>query len=180
MQSDKYEQQRVQGFVKPFPKRPQWLRDRLYDAGIGDVAGQQPGNDRGDRSGYVNMLSDGVQAAQREALTTGNFVNGLKLTYYSGTTLQGDYYDSTWSPANCASTYQISADECRIGHSIVTDYFFAYSGIRDLTLGAYVGNLFNAMPPFDRRAMEEGGRSLPQVGEVMRRTLHLSMSYKFK
>lgn len=137
------------------------------------------------RNGYGDNLAGRygaprLSAQWSEALTTGNFVNGLKLTYYSGTTLQGDYYDSTWSPANCASTYQISADECRIGHSIVTDYFFAYSGIRDLTLGAYVGNLFNAMPPFDRRAMEEGGRSLPQVGEVMRRTLHLSMSYKFK
>jgi iron complex outermembrane receptor protein len=115
-----------------------------------------------------------------EALTTGNFVNGLKLTYHSGTTLQGDFYDSAWSPTNCASSLQISPSECRLGHTILTDYFFSYSGIRNLTLGAYVGNLFNAMPPFDRRAMEEGGRSVPQLGEVTRRTLQLSVDYKFK
>jgi len=121
-----------------------------------------------------------LSATLSEALTTGAFVNGLKLTYYSGTSLQTDSTDTAWSPDNCANTYQISRGDCRVGDLVVTDYFFSYDGIRNLTLGAYVGNLFGVLPPFDRRAMEEGGRSVPQLGEVTRRTLQLSMNYKFK
>lgn len=138
-----------------------------------------------DRGAYGDNLAGRyglprLVATLSEALTTGSFVNGLKLTYYSGTSLQGDSQDAAWSPENCASTYQIPASDCRVGDSLVTDYFVSYSGIRNLTLGAYVANLFAKQPPFDRRAMEEGGRTFPQLGEVTRRTLQVSMNYKFK
>jgi iron complex outermembrane receptor protein len=133
------------------------------------------GDNLAGRYGYSRLV-----ATLSEALTTGSFVNGLKLTYYSGTSLQGDYYDTAWSPDNCASNLQIAASDCRVGDYLMTDYFVSYNGIRNLTLGAYVGNLFAKQPPFDRRAMEDGGRTYPQLGEVSRRTLQVSMNYKFR
>jgi iron complex outermembrane receptor protein len=108
------------------------------------------------------------------ALSTGPFLNGVKLTYRSGTTLQGDYYDTDWSPEGCAAG-GLSARECRVAASITTDYFFSYSGVKNLTLSAYVGNVFNRRAPLDRRAID----TTPPAQDVMGRTLHVSVNYKF-
>ena len=113
------------------------------------------------------------------ALTTGAFLNGLKLTYHSGTALQGDYYDTLWSTQGCVDNFRLAASECRVGAYVRTDYFFAYSGIRNLTLSAYISNLFNRPTPLDRKAMYYTGNSTPAVEDVQRRTLRLGLGYKF-
>lgn len=113
------------------------------------------------------------------ALTTGAFVNGLKLTYRSGTRLQDDASDAVWTPQGCADNFNLSAAECRVGSYVRTDYFVSYSGIRNVTLGAYVTNLFNRATPFDRKAFYYAGDLTPPVEDVQGRTLRLALDYKF-
>jgi iron complex outermembrane receptor protein len=119
-------------------------------------------------------------ATLNSALTTGPFVNGLMLSLRSGTTLQSDPTDTGWSAANCAQAFQMSLGDCRVPGTVRTDYFFAYNGIRNVTISAYVRNLFDILPPFDRKALyvSEGDYN-PRVEEVQRRTLRLAVNYKF-
>jgi iron complex outermembrane receptor protein len=114
------------------------------------------------------------------ALTTGNFVNGVKATYYSGYSLQGDYYDTDWSTQGCADN-GLTADQCRVGSYSRLDYFFTYSGIKNMTFNVYLRNVFNRYPPFDyKQLFLNGGGVIPQqVEDAQRRTLKLSMNYKF-
>jgi iron complex outermembrane receptor protein len=119
-------------------------------------------------------------ATLNSALTSGDFVNGLAWTVRSGTTLQDDPTDTGWTAANCADFLQTSAGDCRVPGTLRTDYFFAYNGIRNVTLSAYVRNLFDILPPFDRKALYMSGDVTPQVQEVQRRTLRLAVNYKFK
>ena len=113
------------------------------------------------------------------ALTTGAFLNGLKLTYRSGTKLQDDSSDAVWSTQGCADNFGLAASQCRVGSYVRTDYFFAYSGIRNVTLGAYVSNLFNRATPFDRKAFYYASDLTPPVEDVQGRTLRLALDYKF-
>lgn len=114
-------------------------------------------------------------------LTTGAFVNGFKVTHYSGTALQVDYYDTDWTPQGCADKHGLPADQCRIADYSRLDYFFTYAGIKDLTVNAYVRNLLNRYPPFDYRQLYlTGGMVIPQQPEdAQRRTLKLAVTYKF-
>ncbi|WP_181179448.1 TonB-dependent receptor domain-containing protein [Methylibium rhizosphaerae] len=113
------------------------------------------------------------------ALTTGAFVNGVKLTYRSSTKLQDDSSDAVWSTQGCADNFGLAASQCRVGSYVRTDYFVAYSGIRNVTLGAYVSNLFNRTTPFDRKAFYYAGEQTPAVEDVKGRTLRLALDYKF-
>ncbi|MEO6280560.1 TonB-dependent receptor domain-containing protein [Roseateles sp.] len=116
-----------------------------------------------------------VSASVSGALTTGAFLNGLKLSYRSGTSLQGDYYDSNWNEQGCAAQ-QLSSGDCRRPAYVRTDYFFTYSGVRNLTLSAYISNLFNRPIPLDRKAIDVTPSS---AEDVQRRSLHISVNYKF-
>jgi iron complex outermembrane receptor protein len=137
-------------------------------------------NDYGDnlagRYGYSRL-----SATLTTALTTGAFVNGFKVTHQSGTSLQGDYYDTDWTSENCQANFGVPASQCRIGDYSRLDYFFTYTGIKNLTFNAYVRNLLNQYPPFDLKALYlSGGLVIPQqVEDAQRRTLKLSVSYKF-
>lgn len=113
------------------------------------------------------------------ALTTGAFVNGVKLSYRSSTKLQDNSSDTVWSTQGCANNFGLAASECRVGSYVRTDYFVAYSGIRNVTLGAYVSNLFNRTTPFDRKAFYYAGEQTPAVEDVQGRTLRLALDYKF-
>jgi iron complex outermembrane receptor protein len=119
-------------------------------------------------------------ATASAALTSGAFLNGLQLTYSSGMSLQGDYYDTQWNPQGCAANLNLSPDQCRVAAYVRTDYFFSYTGFRNLTLSAHVSNLFNRLPPLDRRALDAGGYKTPQLEEAQRRTLQISLDYRFR
>ncbi|MDR7297440.1 iron complex outermembrane receptor protein [Pelomonas aquatica] len=131
------------------------------------------------RGGYGDNLAgrygySRVSASFSGALTTGAVLNGLKLSYRSGTSLQGDYYDSGWDAQGCAAR-QLSSGACRLPAYVRTDYFFSYSGVRNLTLSAYVSNVFNRAMAVDRRAIDV----TPSVEDAQRRSLHVSVNYKF-
>ena len=115
------------------------------------------------------------------ALTTGDFTNGLKIRHSSKTSLNQDYYDEgNWDAAGCADR-GIRAHECGVRTSSMVDYFFAYRGVKNMTLGVYVRNLFNKHPPADlRKLAEDGGNVIPQeAGDARRRSLKLTLEYKF-
>jgi iron complex outermembrane receptor protein len=114
------------------------------------------------------------------ALTSGDVVNGVRLNYRSGTSLKSEPGDSDWNTEGCVATFGLAADDCRVRASLTTDYFVTYSGIRNLTASAYVGNLFNQRPAFDRRAVYVGGDSLPTLDDVTGRSLRLALNYKFQ
>jgi iron complex outermembrane recepter protein len=117
------------------------------------------------------------------ALTTGDFTNGLKIRHSAGTSLQGDFFDVGWDPAACAARrpIAISADECRVRTEEYLDYFFSYRGFKNLTLGLYIRNLLNKLPPADLRDLaDNGSNTIPQnAGDAQGRTLKLSVEYKF-
>ncbi len=115
------------------------------------------------------------------ALETGSMVNGFKIVHRSAQALQGDYYDTDWSPDGCVSVQGIAVEQCRIAPYSRLDYFFSYKGVKNLTVGLYVKNLLNRYPPFDVKALvKDGGYITPQqVEDAQRRTLKLTVDYKF-
>jgi iron complex outermembrane receptor protein len=129
------------------------------------------GDNMAGRYGYSRL-----SANLSGALTTGAFVNGLRLAYYSGTKLQGDYYDTNWSKEGCAEQ-GIAARDCRVGAYVRTDYFFSYSGIQGLTINAHVRNVFNRAMALDRRAAFDAVTPPPE--DAQRRSLAVSVTYRF-
>jgi iron complex outermembrane recepter protein len=121
-----------------------------------------------------------VTATLSAALTTGPFVNGFRIKHSSPTKLVTDYFDTNWDDAGCAAK-GIRPEDCRVGTTSRLDYFFSYTGVKNLTLGVYVRNMLNQFPAFDRRNLtDNGGNVIPQQQEdAQRRTLRLSMEYKF-
>ena len=114
------------------------------------------------------------------ALTTGDVVNGVRLNYRSGTSLQAYPEDTAWNASGCVANFGLAAGDCRVRASLTTDYFVSYTGIRNVTASAYVGNLFNQHPSFDRRAVYVGGDKLPTLEDVMGRSLRVALNYKFQ
>ncbi|MGM9489300.1 TonB-dependent receptor plug domain-containing protein [Ideonella sp. YS5] len=114
------------------------------------------------------------------SLTSGEVVNGIRLNYRSGTSLQAYPDDTAWNAAGCVANFGLDARDCRVRASVTTDYFVTYSGIRNVTASAYVGNLFNQRPAFDRRAVYDNSDVLPALDDVMGRSLRLALNYKFQ
>jgi iron complex outermembrane receptor protein len=115
------------------------------------------------------------------ALQTGKLSNSLRFVWNSPTALNGDYFDDQYTQAGCADRGW-TGRECRIASYVRTDYNLSYTGFKDVTLSAHVGNVFNRRPPIDYRGLDEsGGGLIPQsVADIAGRTVRLSMSYKFK
>lgn len=121
-----------------------------------------------------------LTATLTAALTTGPFVNGIRIKHSGPTKLETDYFDDNWNVAGCAAK-GIKPEDCRVGTTSRLDYFFSYTGVKNLMLGIYVRNLLNQFPAFDRRALtDDGGNTIPQQREdAQRRALRLSLEYKF-
>lgn len=115
------------------------------------------------------------------ALDHGPISNAVRLNYTAGTRLQGDYYDASYTEEACA-TAGWSPGDCRVRRAFTVDYAVAYTGMKDLTLGLNIRNLFGTAPPRDLRALEEsGGGIIPQnLADASRRTVRLTMAYRFQ
>lgn len=126
------------------------------------------------RYGY-SRLSLGLGAA----LQTGAWNNALRLSYRSGQSLQGDYYDTLWSADGCADL-KLSADQCQVKPYQRLDYHLAYSGFKNLELGLHIGNVLNRRPPVDFKQFGAYWGVVPQnIEDVMGRSYRLSASYRF-
>ena len=115
------------------------------------------------------------------ALDSGSFSNALRVTFNSRTKLQGDYFDDSYTVAGCADK-DWTESECKIRSYVRWDYTFAYRGIRNWTLTAFVRNVFDQRPPVNLREFaSDGSGIIPQnVGDVEGRSLRLTAEYKFR
>lgn len=111
----------------------------------------------------------------------GGFETSLRANYLSATSLQGDFADVTYSPAGCADNFGFSAGQCRVGAYTTWDLYLAYSGVKNLTVGIGLKNIFAAQPPADLRALiESGGGIQPQdTRDAQGRMLKVALEYKF-
>jgi iron complex outermembrane receptor protein len=121
-----------------------------------------------------------LQANLSATLKKDNFVNSLKLNYTSSTILQYDFYDTLYTVEGCAAR-KWTESECKVKAYTTLDYYLAYTGVKNLTFGVNIRNLLNKRPPIDLRDMQaNGGGIIPQnLADVKRRTLRLTMDYKF-
>ncbi|CDG82604.1 TonB-dependent receptor domain-containing protein [Janthinobacterium agaricidamnosum] len=115
------------------------------------------------------------------SLQSGSYTNGLRLTYSSPTSLQGDYFDDGYSVAGCVENRGWTRADCDVGSTIRFDYNFSYTGIKNLTLSAFVRNVLNRRPPLDLKEFaREGSGIIPQnTDDVRGRSLRLTAEYKF-
>ena len=134
------------------------------------------GDNLAGRYGYSKTVANFTAALQ-----TGSVNNSLRFAWNSPTTLNGDYFDDQYTDAGCAER-DWSAQECRVASYVRADYNVSYTGIKNLTLSAHVGNLFNRRPPIDYRSINEsGGGVIPQDREdVQGRNVRVTLVYKFK
>lgn len=114
-----------------------------------------------------------------ESLTTGNFTNSLRLSHQSGTSLQGDFNDPSYTQADCPGE-GLTPEQCRLKVYNRLDYSLEYTGVKNLTLGANVINLLNTRPPVDYRAFGGASGIIPvNVEDAQRRMLKVYFTYKF-
>jgi iron complex outermembrane receptor protein len=113
-------------------------------------------------------------------LRTGMFSNGLRVAYQSSTSLAGDFNDQDYDLAGCDSLGW-SASDCRVADYTRLDYNFSYTGIKNLTLTAFVRNVLNRRPPVDLRGLNEsgGGQIIQHFEDTQGRSLRLKAEYKF-
>lgn len=113
-------------------------------------------------------------------LQTGKVNNSIRWVYNSATSLNGDYFDTNYTNAGCAAK-RWTNQECGIGHYFRLDYNFSYTGIKNTTLTAFIGNVTGRRPATDFRALDRtGGGVIPQSTEdVIGRNLRLTAEYKF-
>ncbi|MEY4563228.1 MAG: hypothetical protein RLZZ618_2505 [Pseudomonadota bacterium] len=121
-----------------------------------------------------------LRASVSAALANGPTTHALRMNYTGSTKLQADYDDTSYSDQSCLDGGW-SIGDCRVRRFITFDYFFQYTGVRDLSIGLNVRNLLNTRPPVDYRALgESGGDVIPQdIRDVQRRTVRLTLGYKF-
>jgi iron complex outermembrane receptor protein len=120
-----------------------------------------------------------IVAGTTFAYKVGDWDQSLRYTFASSYSLKGDYNDDQWTIAKCADK-GLSASECRVHTSHNFDYSLTWSGIKNLTVGAYIGNLLGRRPPVDYRAFGAPTGVIPvSTGDAAGRTGKIVLSYKF-
>ena len=140
-----------------------------YDSSISDIHENLAGQ-------YALPRLNGSITA---SLESGPFQNALRMDYIRGYWLQEGNQDSEWSIDGCAQS-GFTADQCRVKGSHTFDYFFAYNGIKNLTIAANVLNVFQQRAPADLRAFGVGGVIPTSLQDAEGRMLRVSLDYKFK
>jgi iron complex outermembrane receptor protein len=114
-------------------------------------------------------------------LQTGDFSNTLRWTHQSAQRLQQDFDEDYYSDANCADTLGLDDSSlCHIKNYNRWDYTLTWSGVKGLTVGANVLNVFNKRPPVDMRAFGGSSGVIPVSNEDAEgRILKLFFTYKF-
>lgn len=110
-------------------------------------------------------------------LASGAWINGLKVRQSSGYDLRRDRNDTEGDAAWCAA--RPWAQPCEVLDSTFVDYYLRWSGVKGLTLGFYVKNVFNKFIPIDFRAQPRGSVIPDEPDDAKRRTFKLTAEYKF-
>ena len=133
------------------------------------------GDNLSGRYGYPKWVSNTTVSYK-----VGDVTQSLRYAYRSRTALQLDFDDQTWDPANCQSKAHLSADQCFVHTYHRVDYAVSYSGIKNLTLGLFVGNIFQHRPPVDYRAAGAPSTVIPSdIEDATRRTGKIIVAYKW-
>lgn len=112
-------------------------------------------------------------------LELGRWSHTLRGVGNTGTSLQGDFYDSTYSPTGCAAAGWTES-ECRVAGFIRWDYALSVKANADLTLNAHIHNLFNLRAPYGLASWLNGGGILPPTGEEAKgRMLKLTLEQRW-
>jgi len=108
-----------------------------------------------------------------------NFDQSLRYVFNSSTALKQDFDDTQWDADGCASA-GLSPSECRVHTYHRVDYSATYTGFKNMTLGLFIGNLFQRRPPVDYRAFGAPSGVFPVSNEDAEgRTGKLIFSYKW-
>jgi iron complex outermembrane receptor protein len=111
--------------------------------------------------------------------TVGHFDQSLRYVYNSRTALKLDFDDTQWDQAGCADA-GLSAAECHIHTYNRVDYSVTYTGFKNMTLGLFVGNIFQRRPPPDFREFGAPSGVIPvSTEDAAGRTGKIIFSYKF-
>jgi len=109
----------------------------------------------------------------------GDFDQSLRYVFNSGTSLKEDFDDTTWTPSGCDKK-KLSGSECQIHTYHRVDYSITWTGIKNLSVGAFIGNLFQRRPPVDYRSFGAPTGVIPVSNEdAAGRTGKLILSYKW-
>ncbi len=119
------------------------------------------------------------QTALTNSLAVGSVTHTVTWRHRSGTSLQGDFNDPSFTGDDCAGE-GLSDDQCKLKTYNRFDYAVSFTGIKNLTLGAFVQNILGRRPPADFRAFGGASGIIPVDNEdATRRLLKLSVNYKF-
>ncbi|MEP6503611.1 MAG: TonB-dependent receptor [Betaproteobacteria bacterium] len=113
------------------------------------------------------------------SLEVGSVTHTVTWKHSSGTSLQGDFNDPSFTGDDCAGE-GLSDSQCKLKSYNRFDYAINFTGIKNLTVGAYVQNVLGKRPPVDYRAFGGASGIIPVDNEdATRRLLKVSISYKF-
>ena len=110
----------------------------------------------------------------------GNISQALRWVYNSRTALQLDFDDTQWSPDGCANNTYLTPQQCRVNTYNRFDYSVSYDGIKNMSIGVFIGNVFQRRPPADYRAFGAPDGVTPVSAEdAAGRTGKLIFEYKW-
>jgi iron complex outermembrane receptor protein len=119
------------------------------------------------------------QTTLSNSLQVGSVQHTLIWRHRSETSLQGDFNDPSFTGDDCEGE-GLTADQCKLKAYNRFDYSIGFTGIKNLTVGAYVQNVFGKRPPADFRAFGGASGIIPVDNEdATRRLLKISLNYKF-
>jgi iron complex outermembrane receptor protein len=119
------------------------------------------------------------QTTLQNSLAIGSVTHTLTWRHRSETSLQGDFNDPSFTGDDCEGE-GLTADQCKLKAYNRFDYNLTFTGFKNLTLGAYVQNVFGKRPPADYRAFGGASGIIPVDQEdATRRLLKISLNYKF-
>ncbi len=114
-----------------------------------------------------------------ESLATGDFTNTIRWAHQSGTTLQGDFNDPSYTQDDCPGE-GLTPQQCKMSAYNRMDYALEYTGVKNLTVGANVINVLGHRPPVDYRGFGGASGIIPVSNEdAQGRLLKVYFSYKF-
>lgn len=132
------------------------------------------GDNLAGRSGYPRW-----RMSNAATWTAGALATGLRATTTSGTPLQGDFYDTTFTAEGCANQ-GYSPAECRVAGYTRWDLSLDYSGWRQVKLLVQVYNVFNTRAPIAVASWLNGGGILPPTNEDAKgRMLKLGLEFRW-
>lgn len=97
-------------------------------------------------------------------LKPGAWAHTLAMAAASGTSAQGDYYDTTYTAEGCVAQGYTAAD-CRQAGMVRWDYALAWRATGKLTLSAHLRNVFGKRQPIALAPWLNGGGLFPPTDE---------------